>query len=73
MKAMFFVRLIIIGYLLGLGIIIFHALSEFFFGEKPWKTKAKIVLKKLFFAPFYPLSLLSKQGRVSFINKIKNI
>lgn len=73
MKAMFFVRIIIILYLTGLGLIVFHTISEAAFSKESIKIRVKTFLKKIVFAPFYPLSLLSKQGRVSFLKKIKNI
>ena len=72
MKAMFLVRIMIIIYLFGLCIMIAHAISELFFSEQEIKSRIKIFFKKILFAPFYPLSLLSKQGREVFINKIKN-
>lgn len=71
---MFFVKIFLILYIGVISLMVCHAISEFAFSpDKSLKEKFKTFLTKIAFAPFYPLSLLSKQGRIAFINKIKNI
>lgn len=71
---MLLVRIIFIAYFTGLGLLIAHAISEFAFNKEiKLVSRINIFIRKIVFAPFYPLSLLSKQGRASFIEKVKNI
>lgn len=70
---MIIVRLFIFLYMGGVSFIVLHSLSELVFGTLPIKERFKSSLKKMIFAPLYPLSLLSRNGRKKFINKLKGI
>jgi hypothetical protein len=70
---MLLIRLIYLIYLGGLGFMLAASFSRFYFSEEKIKVRLIALVKDVIFAPLFPFSLFSKEGRkklFSFINKL---
>jgi hypothetical protein len=70
---MLLIRLIYLAYLGGLGFILLASFSRFYFSQEKIKSRLIALFKDVIFAPLFPFSLFSKEGRkrfFSFINKL---